>query len=169
MRVLGIDPGLRVTGYAVLDSGDGATGRRRIDPVLVEAGFVRLRQGDSIADRLVELERDLAEVVERLRPTHACVEKLFSHYKRPVTAAIMGHGRGVALLVCRRAGLELMELNATEVKRAVVGAGHASKDQVQRAVQAQFRLAEPPNPPDVADAIAIAAAAARRLALAPID
>lgn len=166
MRVLGVDPGLRITGYAALDVDDESTGRRRVDPALVEAGFVRLRQDQSIADRLVELERDLAAVIERLRPTHACVEKLFSHYKRPVTAAIMGHGRGVALLVCRRAGLELMELNATEVKRAVVGAGHASKEQVQRAVQAQFRLAEAPSPPDVADAIAIACAAARRLALA---
>lgn len=165
MRVLGVDPGLRITGYAVLDADDADAGRRRAEPSLIEAGCVRLRSSDSVADRLVELERDLTAIVERLRPTHACVEKLFSHYKRPVTAAIMGHGRGVTLLVCRRAGLALMELNPTEVKRAVVGAGHASKDQVARAVQAQFRLAEPPSPPDVADAIAIAAAAARRLAL----
>ncbi len=160
MLVLGIDPGLRLTGYACVRI---APGRPSDDAVLVEAGVFRLSVARPVADRLVELERDLAEVVDRLSPTRAFVEKLFAHYKHPTTAIAMGHARGVCLLALRRAGVGVHELASTEVKKATTGGGHASKRQMQLAVQAQLRLPEPPSPPDVADAIAIALTGARRL------
>jgi crossover junction endodeoxyribonuclease RuvC len=75
----------------------------------------------------------------------------------------MGHARGVILLAASRQGLDVVHLPATEVKKAFTGFGHASKEQMQRAVQGQFGLPAPPSPPDVADAIAIGAVAARRL------
>lgn len=158
MRILGIDPGLHLTGYACVDARGDAP-----DAALVEAGVIRLRPADPLPRRLCELEADLAAIIDRLRPDHACVEKLFAHYKHPTTAIIMGHARGVALLVIQRAGVEWAELGATEIKKSLTGNGHASKAQMQESVRAQLALAEPPRPPDVADAIAIALCAARRL------
>jgi len=157
VRVLGVDPGLQRTGYAVLDCA------RSVErPEVVEAGVFRLTRGVSVAERLVELDRDLAETIERLRPDAAAVEKLFSHYKRPTTAVVMGHARGVILLAAARAGLPIHELEPATVKKSLTGAGRASKEQMQRAVQGQLRLAALPEPADVADAIAIALCAARR-------
>lgn len=160
MVILGVDPGLRLTGYAGLKL---HLDKPSADPALLEAGVFRLNPNSSIADRLVELERDLTDVVDRLSPTHACIEKLFSHYSHPTTAITMGHARGVILLVLRRAGVHIDELAATEVKKSVTGGGHASKRQMQLAVQTQMGLAEMPSPPDVADAIAIALTGARRM------
>ncbi len=156
MRILGIDPGLRFTGYACVEVVDIG------DPRLVEAGVIRLRPTDPLARRLAELEADLVEAIERLSPAQMCVEKLFAHYRHPMTAIVMGHARGVALLAAERAGVAVSELASTEVKKALTGNGHASKAQVQDSVRAQLGLAEPPRPPDVADAIAIALCAARR-------
>jgi crossover junction endodeoxyribonuclease RuvC len=162
MRILGVDPGLQRTGYALIDCA------RSVErPDVVEAGVFRLTRGESVADRLVELERDLADAIERLRPDGAAVEKLFSHYKRPTTAVVMGHARGVILLAIARAGVPLHELEPATVKKSLTGAGRASKEQVQAAVREQLRLAQTPDPPDVADAIAIALCAARRRVFPP--
>lgn len=165
MRMLGIDPGLRITGYGCVEGDLDA-------PTLVEAGVFRLgksAEGDDslggaagVSSRLAELEADLVAVIERLRPDAAAVESLFAHYKHPATAIVMGHARGVILLALRRAKLPLIELKPNEVKKSISGNGHADKAQMQRAVQVQFNLSEPPSPPDIADAIAIALCAARR-------
>ncbi len=176
MIVMGIDPGLRFTGYAcvkLLDPARAAAGIGGIggcDGIeLVEAGVIRLRAGTSISDRLAELDDDLGPIFARLAPALVGVEKLYAHYKHPTTAAIMGHARGVVLLSIRRAGMQLAELGATEVKKSLTGHGHASKVQVQHAVAAQLGLATIPDPPDIADAIAIALCAARRSAAQPIE
>lgn len=163
MRILGIDPGLRLTGYACLE-GLGES------PAIVEAGVFRLaRRVDGevrgISDRLFELDTDFREMLGRVRPRVVAVEAVFAHYKHPATAIVMGHARGVLLLAIRSAGLRLIEYKPNAVKKSLTGHGHAGKAQVQRAVQAHFGLAEPPEPPDVADAIAIALCACRRLAL----
>lgn len=161
VRILGVDPGLRRTGYACLEVDGvgrgvgwrrGAGGGARV----VEAGILKLRVGASVADRLVELDSDLGEVIERVGPVGVAVEKLFSHYRHPTTAAVMGHARGVILLAARRRGLALVELGATEVKKSITGHGHASKAQIAGAVAAQLGLACAPEPADVTDAIAIA-------------
>ena len=163
MRVLGIDPGLRLTGYGLVEVRPGA-----IEPTLLEGGVIKLDAKTSIADRLVQLAEDLNGLLESLSPTRVAVEKLFAHYAHPRTALVMGHARGVILLCAAQHGLAIEELGATEVKKSVTGNGHASKEQMQRAVQAQYRLAQPPSPPDVADAIAIATCAARRAAVAAL-
>lgn len=151
MRILGIDPGLQLTGYGVIDY--ASTARR---PELVDAGVVRLKAKMSVAERLVELERELEAIVEEHAPQAVAVEQLYAHYAHPRTAIIMGHARGVILLVAARHELQIVELSANRIKQAVAGHGHASKAQMQRAVQTLWNLAEPPEPPDVADALAIA-------------
>ena len=166
MRFLGIDPGLRITGYGCVD-GDAPGG---LDAALVEAGVFRLtaeRQGERVpvADRLFELHHDLTELLDRLRPEAVAVEAVFSHYKHPATAIAMGHARGVILLAIRTAGHRLIELKPNEIKKYLTGNGHAGKEQMQGAVQGRLRLAAPPEPPDVADAIAMALCAASRVAL----
>ncbi len=163
MRILGIDPGLNITGYGCVDArGEACT--------LVEAGVFRLgrdagagKDARSISARLGELDADLRELIGRLRPGVVAVESLFAHYKHPATAISMGHARGVILLAVRSAGLELREYKPNEVKKSLTGHGHADKARMQRAIQARFGLAEPPRPPDVADALAIALCAAGRL------
>ena len=159
MRTLGIDPGLRITGYGLVQCPPGT-----IEPRLIEGGVIKLDAKLPVADRLLQLAEDLDQIIDQTKPGRVAVEKIYAHYAHPRTAIIMAHARGVILLAARRHGLPLVELGATEVKKAMTGNGHASKRQMQLAVQGQFRLAEPPSPPDVADAIAIATCAARRLA-----
>jgi len=158
MRVLGIDPGLRVTGYGCVD-GDA------VRPELVEAGVIRLVRGETpaVADRLLELERDLCALLDRVRPAAVVVEAVFSNVRFPASALTMAHARGVVLLCARRAGVELVEIPPASVKRALTGSGRASKEQMQAAIQGVFGLPEPPSPADVADALAIAIAGAVRM------
>lgn len=170
--MLGVDPGLRLTGYGCLDVPDA----RPDEPCLVEAGVFRLAQrareednnggsGTSVASvssRLVELDRDFRDALSRLAPDLVAVESLFAHYRHPATAIVMGHARGVLLLAIRQAGCRLVELKPNEVKKSITGHGHATKAQMQAAVQGVFGLAEPPSPPDIADALAIALCASRR-------
>jgi crossover junction endodeoxyribonuclease RuvC len=160
MRVLGIDPGLRITGYGAVALPPG-----HIEPTLIEAGVIKLDGKSPMEDRLAELHRELSALIEQIKPTRMAVEKLYAHYKHPRTAILMGHARGVILLCARQYGLPVEHLPSTEVKKSITGYGHASKEQMQRAVQSQCRLAELPSPPDVADAIAIALTCARRRAL----
>lgn len=162
-RILGIDPGLQITGYGLVDLVGHA-----IEPQLVEAGVIRLPTGKSIEDRLLQLSDELGEVLDEFKPSRMAVEKLYAHYKHPRTAILMAHARGVIMLAARQRDVMIEHLPSTEVKKAVTGYGHASKEQMQRAVQAQCKLAEPPSPPDVADAIAIALTCARRVALAKL-
>jgi len=151
MRFLGIDPGLQRTGYGVLDV--AAPG---VPPRLVEAGVIRTSRDDALADRLMEIRTALAAVLEELHPDAAAVEALYAHYKHPRTAILMGHARGIVFLTAAEAGVPVTSYNATKVKKSLVGNGHASKSQMQRAIQAVFGLAEPPEPADVADALAVA-------------
>ncbi len=161
MRILGIDPGLRLTGYGCID----ALGE---DAAIVEAGVFRLGKGEpgsdarSVSGRLGELDEDFRALLARLKPDLVGVESLFAHYKHPATAIVMGHARGVLLLAIARAGVRLVEFKPNEVKKSLTGHGHADKARMQRAIQARFGLAEPPKPPDVADALAIALCAAGR-------
>jgi crossover junction endodeoxyribonuclease RuvC len=159
MILLGIDPGTLITGYAIVQLPD-----RNIEPKLIEAGALRFRNSDSLEVRLHELHHSIVELIEEHTPQHIAIEKLYAHYKHPRTAITMAHARGVILLAAQLAQLEIHHLPATEVKKSITGNGHASKEQIQQAVTSQCRLCEPPNPPDVADAIAIALTCARRMA-----
>ncbi|HWB20146.1 MAG TPA: crossover junction endodeoxyribonuclease RuvC [Phycisphaerales bacterium] len=157
--ILGIDPGLKLTGYACISP----NARNPIDHTLVEAGVIRLNPRHSLSRRLHQLHTDLNEVITEHSPGLLVVEKLFSHYKQVRTAIIMGHARGVILLAGQSHDIPLVEIAPTEVKKSTTGNGHATKRQMQLAVMAQCRLKAPPSPPDVADAIALALCAARRM------
>lgn len=149
--VLGVDPGLLRTGYALLS--DAPAPR---EACLLEAGVVRLTRGVSLAGRLVELEQSLTSLIERHRPDTLACEELYAHYKHPRTAILMAHARGVILALAARLGLHIVSVAATNVKKLLTGSGRARKRQVQRAVMATLRLPVLPEPHDVADAIAIA-------------
>src|SRR5579864_8653260 len=149
MRILGIDPGLQLSGYGVLDW-------KPVRPVLLDGGVIRLDSKTPLADRLVELETELESLLQEHKPDVCAVEQLYAHYAHPRTAMLMGHARGVILLVARRNGIRVEQFAANRVKQSLTGHGHASKMQVQRAVQSQWNLASLPEPPDVADALAVA-------------
>jgi crossover junction endodeoxyribonuclease RuvC len=149
MIVLGIDPGLNITGYGVLDFADR-------QPRLVEAGVVRGKAGSSLAERVAEIHRGVADVIESLKPDVLAIEELYSHYERPTTAILMGHARGVIVLAAAQAGIPVESYPATQVKKTITGNGHAAKWQIQEAIRQELGLPELPEPPDVADALAIA-------------
>jgi crossover junction endodeoxyribonuclease RuvC len=148
MRViLGLDPGLQHTGWGVLRQ-DGSRLSHIAD------GVVSTRTADSLAERLLALHQGLAEVLARFAPDEAAVEHTYVN-RNPGAALKLGQARGVALLAPALAGIPVAEYQAMEVKRAVVGHGHAEKLQVQHMVKlllpgAAFRRA------DAADALAVA-------------
>ena len=149
LRLLGIDPGLNITGYGVLEV-DGNRLR------LCEAGVVRGKSKGSLTKRLVEIHEGVADVIASLHPEVMAIEELYSHYERPRTAILMGHARGVICLAAAQAGIPVAHYAATQIKRILTGNGRAPKAQVQRAIQRELALAAAPEPPDVADALAIA-------------
>ena len=158
MRIIGIDPGLHLTGYGCVRIDPDAH-----DPILLDAGVIRLRRREAIELRLRQLHEDLTSVIGSCDPDEVVVEQIFSHYRHARTAMLMGHARGVILLAASQHDVPVGELAPSEIKKAVTGLGHASKQQMQHAVMLQCGLREPPSPPDVADAIAIALCAARRI------
>jgi crossover junction endodeoxyribonuclease RuvC len=161
MLILGIDPGLRRTGYACV-----RVDARRSEPSLVEAGVLRISVQGPLSKRLLQIREELLEVLADLAPDHAAVETLFSHVEHARTAIIMGHARGVLLATLAERHLPVDELAPREVKRAVTGRGGATKEQVRRAVMAQCGLRSLKGPHDASDALAVALTSARRLSTA---
>jgi len=147
--VLGLDPGLAITGYGVLSISHGS-------PELVEAGVLSMRRDRPLADRLKELYDGLVDILGTVPISEVAIEQLYSHYERPRTAILMGHARGVLCLGAANAGLAIHSYPATMVKKMLTGNGRAPKSQMQHAIQLQLGLAKPPDPPDVADALAVA-------------
>ncbi|MGA2230863.1 MAG: crossover junction endodeoxyribonuclease RuvC [Tepidisphaeraceae bacterium] len=149
MRILGIDPGLRLTGYGVIDYAPR-------HPILVDGGVIRLNVKASLTDRLAELDTELSALLDEYKPAVCAVEQLYAHYAHPRTAILMGHARGIILLAAKRHGAQIEEFSANRIKQSVAGHGHAGKMQMQRAIQSIWNLPKPPEPPDVADALAVA-------------
>jgi crossover junction endodeoxyribonuclease RuvC len=146
--ILGLDPGLAITGYGVIRSCARAE--------LVEAGVIRIRRDQPLAERLKELYAGIMEVIESYPIDFVAIEQLYSHYERPRTAILMGHARGVLCLAAANSGKTVHSYEPTKVKKLLTGNGRAPKSQMQSAIQQQLLLKEPPDPPDVADALAIA-------------
>jgi crossover junction endodeoxyribonuclease RuvC len=149
--IIGVDPGLNVTGYGVVEC-------RASEVKLLEAGVIRLprSRGDNLPARLESLYRELREVLKEFRPQTMCLEEVYSHTGYPQTSILMGHARGVICLAARLARVPVVSFSAKRIKQSVTGNGNASKTQVQRAVQQFFSLGRTPHPPDVADALAAA-------------
>ncbi len=147
--ILGIDPGLAITGYGLVQV-DG------LKLKLVEAGVIRVSRSQTLERRLRELYDGITEVMA-LAPLEAvAIEQLYSHYERPRTAVLMGHARGVLCLAAAQRDLAVYSFEPTAVKKALTGNGRASKEQMQFAVQHQLGLRSVPEPADVADALGVA-------------
>jgi crossover junction endodeoxyribonuclease RuvC len=149
VRILGVDPGLNITGYGVLEVTRGQV-------QVCEAGVVRGRSKQSLADRLAEIHSGVADVIATLKPDWMALEQLYSHYKHPRTAILMGHARGVICLAAAEASLSVVPYSATQIKKVLTGNGRAPKSQIQLAIRRELSLSEIPDPPDVADALAVA-------------
>ena len=157
IRILGIDPGLNITGYGVIAI------RGSYDPEVIEGGTFRMDSKASLGKRVSQIYTDLSELISEVKPDVVAVEQLYAHYKHPRTSILMGHARGVILLAAEQAGLSVHSIAATKVKKSLTGNGRASKRQMQLAIQSVCKLAEIPEPADVADALAIALCAGRSL------
>jgi crossover junction endodeoxyribonuclease RuvC len=149
MRILGIDPGLQVCGYACLET--GAEKEK-----LIEAGVIRTAGASAIEEKLNRIAEDTQSLLNSFRPDVVAVEELYAHYAHPRTAILMGHARGVILQKCAEAEIEVRSFSATRIKKSITGNGRASKEQVQRTIQTILSLPKLPEPNDVADAIAAA-------------
>lgn len=149
MVILGVDPGLAVTGYGVIETGFGR-------PRLVEGGVVRTDEKAPLEIRLASISAGIREVISACDPDVMVVEKIHSKYKHPGTAILMGHARGVICLAAAEMGLCMVSYTASQVKKSTTGNGDASKEQVQRMVKQLLGLPELPRPTDVADALALA-------------
>jgi crossover junction endodeoxyribonuclease RuvC len=148
MYVLGIDPGLSATGYAVIEQAGG-----RIRPMA--AGALRTTAERGVAERLLELHTDLAALIEEYTPDEMAVEQVFVN-RNLQTATSVGRASGVILLTAARAGIPVFEYTPSAVKMAVCGVGDAPKSQIQSVVAMRLGLEAAPTPADAADALAIA-------------
>ncbi|MHC5540948.1 crossover junction endodeoxyribonuclease RuvC [Singulisphaera rosea] len=149
-RVVGIDPGLNVTGYAVVDP--SARG-----PFVVEAGVIRTKGTKmTMAQRLDSIHKGVVEVLEAFPPSALALEQVHSHVKHPRTAILMAHARGVIVLAAAQHGVPVFGYAASRIKKSLTGSVKAPKPQMQHAIQVELGLERLPEPHDVADACAIA-------------
>lgn len=148
MRILGIDPGLDTTGYGLIDDKRGNTS-------VIEAGVIKTSHKSSLAIRIQTIYYQLADIISTHKPDVCVIEKLYSHYKHPMTAILMGHARGILLFCCSQGNVEIIEYPAKTPKRAITGNGNASKLQVQRVVNSILNIKDADHPLDVTDALAL--------------
>jgi crossover junction endodeoxyribonuclease RuvC len=153
---MGVDPGLVATGFGVLEVGAGGV-------VVLDAGVISTTAGQPLEARLNALHRAVHRIIELQSPGLLVVEDLYTEYKFPRTAILMGHARGVIYLAARQLGVSVVALAPSEVKRAMTGNGAAGKGQMQRAVQTVLGLKELPRPSHVADALGLAATGMARI------
>ncbi len=154
MRILGIDPGLATTGWAVVDFDKDA------NPTPIDYGAIITPKGISVSQRLLEIYKDISELIEKFKPEYAGVETLI-FCNNAKTAMAVGEARGVVLVVLESMNIPLKEFTPLQVKSAVTGYGKADKKQVQENVKRFCKLDSIPKPDDAADAIAIAIATSR--------
>jgi crossover junction endodeoxyribonuclease RuvC len=156
---LGVDPGLRRTGYALLE-------RSTTGPVLREAGVIRSKPGIALAARVLEIGTGLREVIQEFKPGAMAIEQVFSLGRNPKSALLMAHARGAILMVSAELELPIIHFTPTQVKRLLTGSGKASKEQMQHAVTRELGLDRLLEPNDVADASAVALCLYHRLRFA---
>jgi len=147
MRILGIDPGLAITGYAVVDYSKGDFG-------VVDFGVIRTEKGLAVAERVAEIYDGMTELIGTYQPQRAAVESLF-FYNNQKTAIDVGQARGVVILACQKNNVAITEFTPKQVKQLVVGYGVADKQQVQYMIKNIFSLPEAPQPDDAADALGL--------------
>ena len=148
MRILGIDPGIAIVGFGVLDYEGNKFS-------VVDYGAVTTKAGEKLSDRLRNIYEDINVLIEKYRPDAFAIEELFFN-TNVKTAISVAHGRGVIILAASAKGLPVYEYTPLQVKQAVCGYGRADKPQIQRMVKSLLNLNAVPKPDDVADALAIA-------------
>ncbi len=154
-RVLAIDPGTAVAGYAVMDWQAGQV-------KVLDAGVIRLKPRQPLSERLVVLHNRVDELIQTYRPGTLAIEDVF--FARNARSVLkLGEARGVVIVAAARQGLEVAEYSPAEVKQAIVGHGAAPKEQVQRMVATLLGLKDIPRPDDLADALAIGLCHCHRL------
>lgn len=153
MRVLGIDPGVAIVGFGVVDVERGKQ-------QLVNCGVIRTPANTQLSSRLDQIYRDMQEIIQTFHPDVMAVEELFFD-KNVTTGIAVAHGRGIILLAGYQAGLPIFEYTPMQVKQAVVGYGKAEKNQVMDMVRRLLKLQAAPRPDDAADAVAVALCHAR--------
>lgn len=151
MIIVGIDPALAITGYGVIQV-------KGINLAVIEAGIIQTSPKDATTKRLDKLYRGILKLIADTRSDCLVLEKIYSHYKHPATACILGQARGVISLAATTKGIPLFEYSATRIKKAIVGKGLASKAQVQAMVAHTLNLKNLPPYMDVTDALALAIA-----------
>src|SRR5271154_142597 len=148
-RILGVDPGLRTTGYGGIERhGDGYR--------LIEGGVLQPRADQPLEHRLHQLYEGMLDVVRSTQPACMVIEELWTAYKNPTTAVLMGHARGVIALAAGSNGIPVYHLAHSLVNRVLAGSGAAPKAQVKGMVVQLLGLKKPPEPDDVSDALALA-------------
>ena len=153
MRILGIDPGIAIVGFGLVESNRGSVRMLQYGAVTTEAGL-------PLATRLVQIENDMAALIAQLKPDEIAVEELF--FSKNITTGIaVAHGRGVILCTAERLGVPIFEYTPMQVKQAVAGYGLADKKQVMDMTKRLLKLKAVPKPDDAADALAIAICHAR--------
>ncbi len=155
MRILGIDPGLNITGYGLIEVS--------IKVVLIEAGVIKTSSALNLSQRLNKIHKGLASLIKEHKPNCMVLEKLYTHYRHPVTATLLGHARGVISLLAAQFKLDFFEYPPKRIRQAILGNGNASKLQVQRMVESFFKLKENSLGLDISDALALALAHAQFL------
>ena len=153
MRILGIDPGIAIVGFGLIESDRGNMRMLQYGAVTTEAGL-------PLATRLVQIEDDMRALIRQLQPDEIAIEELF--FSKNITTGIaVAHGRGVVLCTAERLGIPIFEYTPMQVKQAVVGYGLAEKRQVMDMTKRLLKLAKTPRPDDAADALALALCHAR--------
>jgi crossover junction endodeoxyribonuclease RuvC len=152
MLILGIDPGLNTTGYGMIEENHGSL-------KFIDAGLIKTSADNAIELRLDKIYKDLDKIVKQIRPDAIVLEKLYAHYKHPLTACLLGHARGVICLVSAQNNVKLFEYPATRTKKAILGSGSASKLQIQLMVLNTLGLKnESEISLDITDALSLAIA-----------
>jgi crossover junction endodeoxyribonuclease RuvC len=149
MIIVGIDPGLFITGYGILESNG-------TDVRVLEAGIITTKKKDLLDKRLAEIYKELGAILKQYQPDYIAVEELYSHYAHPKTAIIMAHARGVVFLQASLSGTPVVSYASTKIKKSLTGNGRASKMQMQRMMKSTLNLKDDIESPDTADALAAA-------------
>lgn len=148
MRIIGIDPGYAIMGWGILDLKGNKFS-------IVDYGSITTDAGVDAAKRLQHIYAELGAIIAKYEPEEAAIEELFFN-NNAKTVILVGEARGIAVLACANAGLEISEYTPLQIKQALVGYGRADKKQVQAMVKAILNLKEVPRPDDTADAVAAA-------------
>jgi crossover junction endodeoxyribonuclease RuvC len=149
MRILGVDPGLKATGYGLIEA-------NHLKVALIETGTIEPKRQYIFEKRIQVVYDNLQALIQEYHPEVLVLEKIYAHTKHPATASIMGHVRGAICLLCAQNNIDLAEHSAKRIRKAVCGNGNAPKGQIQRVVARALGIPAEQLTLDASDALALA-------------